>query len=75
MCAGTLQEGKVIEEAYNFNHLLKMIKTPYSGKCRLIFGPLYVFLCVALKDWEWSGDKARVGAHWWYVLLASYLHG
>ena len=32
MCTGTLQDGHVIQEAYNFNHPLKVIKTAYSGK-------------------------------------------
>lgn len=31
MCAGTLQEGNVIQEAYNFNHPLTVIQTAYSG--------------------------------------------
>ena len=38
MCAGTLQEGSVIQQAYNFNLPLRVIETPYSGKCMAQFG-------------------------------------
>ena len=41
--AGSLQEGKVIQEAYNFNHPLKVVKNMRSGRCKLKNWPYLEF--------------------------------